>query len=134
MVLLYIDDDAEDVELFLEAVALVYPGVKCAAAKNGSQGLSVLDTLLPDYIFLDINMPIMNGRETLMHLKSNDRWRKIPVCIVSTTRNPDEIDSFLRIGAKHFLIKPNTFEELCHALKSLLLNCQDASKCSTQPS
>jgi hypothetical protein len=52
MVLLYIDDDAEDVELFLEAVALVYPGVKCAAAKNGSQGLSVLDTLLPDYIFI----------------------------------------------------------------------------------
>jgi CheY-like chemotaxis protein len=119
MVLLYIDDDAEDVELFLEAMEEINPGVKCVAAANGKQGLSLLDTLLPDYIFLDINMPIMNGRETLRHLKSNDRWRNIPVCIVSTTRNPDEIDSFLQIGAKHFLVKPNTFEELCRALKTL---------------
>jgi CheY-like chemotaxis protein len=77
------------------------------------------DQLLPDYIFLDINMPFMNGQKCLTELKSNPVYSKIPVVMYSTTSNEQQIEECRILGAS-FLTKPNSFSELLRVLRPIL--------------
>lgn len=120
-VLLYIDDDPEDMEFFREAVKTVDPSCVCVSARNGAEGLKLLATLTPDLIFLDINMPVMDGKETLKSIKVDSRLNKLPVFMLSTTSNPREREVFRKLGARACLIKPNSFNALCDTLKDYLL-------------
>ncbi len=125
MVIMIVDDDAEDCELFHEAINEIDPEIKCWTAKDGKAAINLLTrelVILPDYIFLDINMPIMNGRETLGELKKNSRLRDIPVIMYSTTSDTKEIKSFYSLGAHDFLIKPNNFNKLVEALSSIVIS------------
>ncbi len=76
--------------------------------------------LLPDYIFLDINMPVLAGMETLKAVRKNRRYRNTPVIMYSTTSDPNEIKSIKKEGATDFLVKLNHFQYLCHALDSIM--------------
>jgi CheY-like chemotaxis protein len=118
--LLYIDDDPEDMEFFREAVETVDPSCVCIGARNGAEGLQLLSTITPDLIFLDINMPVMDGKETLRSIQVDSRLNKLPVFMLSTTTNPREREVFRKLGAKACLIKPNSFTALCETLKGYL--------------
>src|SRR5688572_30884496 len=67
MTILYIDDDADDREIFMEAVKTISPEIVCYEACDGVEGLVTLHSLVipPDVIFLDVNMPRMNGKQSL---------------------------------------------------------------------
>lgn len=119
-VLLYIDDDPEDMDFFCEAVRTIDPSCICVGAKNGAEGLKLLSTLTPDLIFLDINMPVMDGKETLKSIQVDSRLNKLPVFMLSTTSNAREREVFRKLGAKACLVKPNSFEALCTTLKDFL--------------
>lgn len=122
MTILYADDDRDDRELLIEALEVVNPSITCHHVDNGQQAIEQLrgDQCLPDYIFLDVNMPIMDGRTCLGILKRNERLSKIPVVIYSTTRDQDEINSLYALGATDFLLKPNSFEALCLSLNETI--------------
>ncbi len=120
MTLLCIDDDPEDVEMFQDAVRLIDPGYTCVVANNGREGLGILATTLPDYIFLDINMPVMDGKETLRNIRQDQRFDSVPVCILSTSTSKSEADLCRILGATNCLVKPNTFEELVWGLRTCL--------------
>ncbi len=121
MVILIVDDDAEDMELFGQAVAEIDSSIACVEAYNGLEALKILkrNEWLPDYIFLDINMPLMNGRKCLEEIKNNDAYMRIPVIIYSTTRDADQIRACRELGAD-FLTKPESFDVLVTALKQIL--------------
>lgn len=121
MFILIVDDDAEDIELFTEAVLEIDENIHCVEAYNGIEALKVLrrNALLPNYIFLDINMPLMNGRKCLEEIKNSANYRHIPVIIYSTTTDQRQIDEFRALGAD-FLTKPNSFDELVGSLKTIL--------------
>jgi CheY-like chemotaxis protein len=79
---LVVDDDCDDTELFAEAIASVDASVSCYNAADGKQALDKLtnkDIERPDLIFLDINMPGMNGWQFLSGLKGNENLKSIPV-------------------------------------------------------
>lgn len=125
MLVLIVDDDSEDRELFREALAEIDPAIRCSSAKDGSDALHQLNhelTISPDYIFLDINMPVMNGRECLMEIKKNTRLRHIPVIMYSTTSDTKEIKGYYALGVYDFLIKPPNFKELVEALTSIVVS------------
>ena len=125
MVVLIVDDDHEDCELFNEAIHEIDPAIKCWTARDGRQALNFLTTeliVLPDYIFLDINMPLMNGKDTLIEIKKNTRLRDIPVVMYSTTSDTKEIQGYYKLGAYDFLIKPNNFNRLVEALTSIIIS------------
>lgn len=67
MVILAVDDDPEDFEFFTEAVMDIDKSIVVLTATNGQQALDLLNNLIiaPDFIFLDINMPVMDGRKCL---------------------------------------------------------------------
>jgi CheY-like chemotaxis protein len=121
MIILIVDDDAEDIELFTEAVLKIDETIHCVEAYNGLEALKVLkrNSFLPNYIFLDINMPLMNGRRCLEEIKANPSYSTIPVIIYSTTTDRKQIEECRSLGAD-FLTKPNTFDELIHSLKMIL--------------
>ncbi|PSL44372.1 response regulator receiver domain-containing protein [Chitinophaga niastensis] len=118
-----IDDDADDRFFFQEAVSRL-PSIKQThICDSGSQALALLQdskTGMPDYIFLDLNMPLMNGKECLIELKKILCEKFTQIIILSTSDLKQDIDDVMELGAKLFLTKPNTFEGLYNMLKSVL--------------
>jgi len=121
MVVLNVDDDHEDREFFCEALREIDPSITSLIAGSGMEALSLLQNLdpLPDYIFLDINMPLMDGKQCLKALKSIPEFESIPVIMYSTSTNTREIRECYKLGAEDFLIKPHSFEKLVNDLTSI---------------
>jgi CheY-like chemotaxis protein len=119
MVLLCIDDDPDDIELIQDALRMIDKNYTCVIANSGCDGLKMLDRITPDYIFLDMNMPVMDGKETLKHIRGDRRFNSIPVCILSTYVNKTDADTLRMLGATKCLEKPNTFLELISCLKGV---------------
>lgn len=121
MVILNIDDDPEDLEIFYKAVKTVNPLAKCLLARDAKEALNLLrDAILPDYIFLDIHMPMMDGKTVLAELRQNKKLETVPVIMYSTRINPEDADEYEALGATQFLNKHNDFSSLCNALDALL--------------
>lgn len=120
---LLVDDDALDRELFLDAINLSIKGIQVSEASNGQEALYFLNNHvedLPDIIILDLNMPILDGRETLKEIKSHSYFKSIPVCIMSTSSAHFDVANAYETGANLFLEKPLDFKELIEMLSSLL--------------
>lgn len=123
MNILYIDDDPEDIEVFREALISADPGSILHTASDGVDAFRTLGNLevLPDLIFLDVNMPRMNGREFLHRIKQTVGLSRIPVIMYSTTSQKNEIEALKKAGAYDFIVKSNNFEKLHTILKGLLI-------------
>lgn len=119
------DDDPDDVALFREALSIIDPSIIFYYAHDGRAALEKLgDKSLeePDIIFLDINMPIMNGWECLTKLKLNDSYSYIPVIIYSTASYRKEVEKAFDLGAFCFFTKPTDFKELISNLRAIADN------------
>lgn len=123
MTILLIDDDEDDHDIFKEAVALVRPDVTFLGARDGEEGLALLETLnpLPDYIFLDVNMPRMDGKQFLKAAKAHPAFKNIRVVIYSTSNHKTELGEYFSLGASNFITKPSEFNLLLTYLKSVLV-------------
>jgi CheY-like chemotaxis protein len=129
MLVFIIDDDTEDSELFVEALREVDSSIICVHAKDGKEALHRLKSdlpKLPDYIFLDINMPVMNGRECIIEIKKIPQLKNTPVIMYSTTSDTNEIRGYYKLGAHDFLIKPGNFTKLIDALDSIIVSGRKA--------
>ncbi|HYC87563.1 MAG TPA: response regulator [Chryseosolibacter sp.] len=117
MTILLIDDDKDDQILFCETVRIISPQIHCDIAGNGKEGLQVLNeaSKLPELVFLDINMPIMDGRETLKVIKSTPKLQRLNVIVYSTSIGPADAQEYTKLGVKH-ITKPSTFNGLLRAL------------------
>lgn len=122
MTILYIDDDAEDREFFVEAAGKIDEDLICYTAQDGAQALQELQEMIvmPDYIFLDVNMPMMNGKQFLHEIKKRIRLRSIPVVIYSTTTRPDECKAFLEAGACKVIAKPSSIMQIAGLIRSVI--------------
>jgi CheY-like chemotaxis protein len=120
--ILLIDDDIDDHEIFSAAVESVPGKFAYSACSSATKALEQLidDLLKPDLIFLDLNMPVMNGQEFLTAVKSNEKLKDIPVIIFSTSSNRETIRVTKELGAKDFITKPDKFDSLVLLLQSVL--------------
>jgi CheY-like chemotaxis protein len=116
---LVIDDDSDDRELFSEALACVDPEIVCDQATDGAEALKRLiaqDIAKPDIVFLDINMPIMNGWQFLTRLKNEEQYKHIPVIVYTTSSNVKDRMIADDLGALCFITKPHAFGRLKNLL------------------
>jgi len=117
-----VDDDAEDRDLLMEALYSIDKGGKCFTEKNGEEGLQKLaeDIIpLPDYIFLDLNMPRLNGKQFLIEIKKIKRFSHIPIVIYTTSADAKDREETKQLGALYYITKPYGFDEICNALLSV---------------
>lgn len=121
-VLFIVDDDVDDIQLFIEAVNEIDNSMGCSSAKNGEDALTKLQASdkLPDIIFLDLNMPKLDGKQCLVKLKKDPRLKDIPVVIYSTSSSPKDMEEMEKLGAIFYLVKPETFTDLCVQLARLI--------------
>lgn len=118
---LLVDDDADDASLFEEALRVAGRDLHYSCAVNGRDAMRKLEggeITRPDIIFLDINMPIVNGWELLAYLKKEEAYKNIPVVIYTTSSHKREIEMAKNSGASSFLVKPTDFGALTDILKS----------------
>ena len=118
-----IDDDFDDQEFFSLAVKKLDELNECVFAADGQYGIDMLQAdgnFQPDYIFIDYNMPRMNGLECLQKIRSMDRFQDTPVYIYSTTDNPTTIDDSKRLGATGYIVKPSGLQVLVEILKVII--------------
>ena len=119
MKLMLVDDDHDDRTLFCEALFRIDPTIEFEIATNGVDALQKLNSSksLPDAIFMDVNMPFMDGRECFDHLKADTRLRDIHVVMLSTSSSVRDVSRFENLGGS-YMIKPPSFEMLVKTLRS----------------
>ena len=116
---LYIDDDIDDQLIMEQAIYHCDIDVKFTSIINSLDTLKHLHTTRPyDLIFLDLNMPILDGFDILKLIKVTGK--DIPVYILSTSNSKKDKETCLEMGAKGYINKPSTFGELCSALNEVL--------------
>ena len=121
MVVFYADDDLDDRELFADALQEVNPNVKLVLANNGHEIIELLKKHdVPDFIFLDINMPVMSGKDCLKAIKRLDRVKSVPVIMYTTTSNREEFKNLALLGAAECVVKGVSFQAIKESLRHIL--------------
>jgi CheY-like chemotaxis protein len=121
--ILLVDDDDDDRTLFKEAITVLDKSIQCWIAVDGQHAIDMLMyelVVVPDVIFLDLNMPKMNGLEFLKMIKGNRNFKKIPVIIYTTSSNPEDIRKTRELGATDYVTKPSDFDDLYQKLIAVL--------------
>ncbi|RYF89999.1 MAG: response regulator [Chitinophagaceae bacterium] len=118
---LLVDDDNDDTFLFKEVVDQISTPITLHTAGDGLQALQKLETMqvLPDLIFLDLNMPSMGGKECLAQLKADENLSGIPVVMYTTSSQSKDIEETMMNGAAGFITKPTSIKELEHIVATL---------------
>ncbi|MES1219329.1 MAG: response regulator [Bacteroidota bacterium] len=117
------DDDEDDMNLFIESAREIDEMINFVTASDGQQAMRILKderNPLPDYIFLDLRMPRINGKKCLEEIKKDERLRHIPVFIYTTSRDVKDSIELKKRGAAHFISKPANPSEIFYILSTVL--------------
>jgi CheY-like chemotaxis protein len=121
--IMLIDDSLSDRRLFQYVLNEINSDIKYIPIENGTKAIDYLsssDYIHPDYIFLDVNMPGMNGIECLERIKKIKSVKHIPVIVYSTDPLKNYEEAAMSLGAYQCLRKSIDFNETCKVIKSLL--------------
>lgn len=119
----FIDDDADDQDFFCDAVKTVEPSMQCFFANDGIHALNKLEdneTFIPEFIFIDMNMPRMSGMECLAHIRRMQRLDASRVYMYSSTASTELSEEVRKLGAQELLVKPSSVSALRALLESIL--------------
>jgi len=118
-----VDDDEDDRFIIKEAIKSVDAGVIVIEAINGADLLKNLtsnDHPKPGLIVMDMNMPVMNGLETLEAIRANPQTAHFPTIMVSTASDPFLQSNAAKSGVSHFYAKPSSFKEYINLVNKLM--------------
>ncbi len=120
-ILLLIDDDEDDRDIFAIALKTAEPEAKLVAVPNGPEALQKLTAgLKPDYIFIDLNMPYMHGNKCLGEIKKIAGLEHIPAIMYTTSSSRKDASDAKDAGAAHFLVKPTSLAVLSDMLGKIM--------------
>jgi CheY-like chemotaxis protein len=127
MKIIVADDDADDRLLISDAFRESKLANPVLFAQDGEELLAILrgneqwasGRSLPGFILLDLNMPRMDGRTALSHIKSDPYLRRIPVVVLTTSKAEEDVLRTYDLGVNSFITKPVTFEGLVEVVKTL---------------
>jgi CheY-like chemotaxis protein len=114
-----IDDDDDDRFFFSEALAKAAPDCKFLSASDGDKAIKMLQNSAlesPDIIFLDLNMPRMNGWQCLLLIRLIEQLKYIPVVIFSTSKENLQFEKASVLGNVHYMTKPPRISDLVYGI------------------
>jgi CheY-like chemotaxis protein len=126
--ILLVDDDPDDLFILSDAFKTMDPSCEIIEAYDGDAALQLLEELgkrnvVPDLIVLDINMPVLDGRELLKILKTNDSYKEVPVVVYTTSSN-----LFDKLHCEQYhvdlITKPSTLDNIIQAVTLMLRYCK----------
>ena len=127
--ILLVDDDPEDRSIIIDALIDLDASDSISCAENGEAAMIRLNEYaelnsFPCLIILDLNMPKLNGIQTLQRLKADPRYNEIPVVIYSTSINPMEKEACMNLGAQLYVTKPTSYRESLDIARIFLGMCE----------
>ena len=126
---LYADDDLDDIQLISDAFSIYHKSVELRCFGNGADLIAFLGqqgTLAPTpcLVILDVNMPVMNGKEALHALRAQPRFSKTPVVLFTTSNLPSE-RQFAQAYDAGFIVKPLHYEQMRAIAEQMVDHCDD---------
>ena len=124
---LCVDDDVDDRLVICEAIHDIDPSVLVVEARNGVEANEFLQQAkitgdFPCLVILDINMPLMDGKETLKAIKNDEILKTLPVVFFSTSSNPRDRSFSSEYGVE-FVTKPTNYHSIVSTIKEILSRC-----------
>lgn len=121
-IILIADDDEDDIQFFEEALEELQENVKLIVARNGVQLIDYLktDCDVPHILFLDMNMPLKNGSESLKEIQLLDNCKDLLIVIYSTAISQNDLPNLQAQGSRHYIRKPNDFNQIKTAISTVL--------------
>jgi DNA-binding response OmpR family regulator len=123
---LLVEDNIGDVELIIEAFHDNNVNSEIKVANNGEEAMIYLNSLekgasesRPNLILLDINLPRMDGKEVLHHIKTNDKLKMIPVVMLTTSSLQNDILYAYNNQANCYIVKPTNLKEFINTIRAL---------------
>ena len=98
------DDDQDDRDIFVEIMQMLDPAIRVSVATDGADALHYLNTdvtVMPELLFIDINMPKVGGTELLREIKKSPKLQNIPVVMYSTSLNEQQKADLMKLGASY---------------------------------
>ncbi|MFN3402725.1 MAG: response regulator [Cytophagaceae bacterium] len=126
--ILLVEDNQDDAELAISALNEYKLANKIEHVKDGPEALDFMfcrgkyadrKSSKPKVILLDIKLPKLNGIEVLKALKENDATKKVPVIMLTSSREEPDVDDAYTLGANSYIVKPVEFDKFVEALKSV---------------
>lgn len=126
---LCVDDDLDDRLVICEAIKDIDPSLLVIEARNGVEANRFLQEAkstgdFPCLVILDMNMPLMDGKETLKEIKKDEILKTLPVVFFSTSSNPRDQSFSLEYGIE-FVTKPTNYHSIVATIKHFLSRCND---------
>ena len=131
-IILLIEDNPDDVKLTVRALTKSNIGNEVIVAEDGAQALDFLfctgvyadrdPNHLPELILLDLRLPIVDGIEVLRRIRTNERTRRLPVVILTSSQEDRDFVAGYAYGANAFMRKPVDFMQLVEAVRELGLS------------
>ncbi len=103
--ILLVEDNDIDAMMMKRSISSLRPDIDIVRAINGQDAIAILESLRPRLIIMDIRMPLMDGRETLAHLKGLEEFRQIPIVMMTTSDNPGDIEFCYQHNANAYMSK-----------------------------
>jgi CheY-like chemotaxis protein len=121
-VILYAEDDQDDFEILKDGLLQQTDQFTLVQAQNGTEVISYLDDQSPGLIVLDLNMPVMDGKQTLKWLKEHEDYKKIPVMVFTTSSREEDL-KLCKSYECTFFRKPTLYRDLLHVVQIMLQMC-----------
>jgi CheY-like chemotaxis protein len=131
-IVLYADDDPDDVQLVTESFEKYANNVEVVALENGQDVLAYLDQISaldpsPCLIILDINMPMLTGKDVLLRVREMERYNDVPVILFTTSSMPLD-KAFAKKYNAGFITKPLTSSQMASITNEFIEHCSDEIK------
>ena len=121
--ILLVDDDHEDQSIFKEAINQLEISAECVVAMDGNDAIEKLATdpeFLPEYIFMDLVMPKMDGKKCIREIRKIKNNKNTPIIIHSSVNLHNDAAELIKTGASYYFQKPGSVGELTKILKKVL--------------
>jgi len=120
--LFYAEDDQDDIFLFQSVLNEMNIAHELVVASNGQELIDNLDNPppSPQLVFIDLNMPVKNGLESLEEIRASIEYGKVPIIILSTSSDEEAIERAKELGADMYIVKPTNYGQLRTFLQECL--------------
>lgn len=139
---LFVEDNDDDLELAKLAMHALDTPVNFVFARNGLEALDVLfaraayaersNEKLPKLVILDLNLPLLDGREVLKAIREDARTRAVPVVVMTTSAEPPDLVSVVQLHVNSYVQKPMDFDRFQKVLAQIVRYWLDVNQVSTQ--
>jgi response regulator RpfG family c-di-GMP phosphodiesterase len=115
------DDDDDDFNILSITIQELQTDIIISRADNGEELLKILEEKIPDLLFLDIQMPCLDGKDCIMRIRKERKYDNLPIIVYSAYKESSIVDFFYLNRTNLFIYKPDSFHEVSELMKKVFM-------------